>query len=343
MNKENTSIKILSLDGGGIKGSYVQLIILQEIEKICKIPIKKLFNFIIGTSTGAILGSNITYDKPNEVLTEFNNSIIATQNVFKKINICNLLFNGYRVPLNEYLNNRLLCNPCLNYYNQIPDYANLYNDKYIPYYCNIICRLNNDICEPYIIRNYNIDNEICKKNNIKIQNIGSNQWNLLDQYWATTAVPTYIKEFTDLSDNKYIDYSYINTNPLLLGIQEVLHVFPKENIDLIVSIGHTNIRKTNYNKNYDLCYWLNNIFNLDNKNSESENNKEITNIYINNLLKQNDKIPLYIRLCPDINYKIDTLETDPNKIILLKKNIKDWISDNQEQFIILKNFFGINN
>ena len=40
MNKENTSIKILSLDGGGIKGSYVQLIILQRLKKFVKFQLK---------------------------------------------------------------------------------------------------------------------------------------------------------------------------------------------------------------------------------------------------------------------------------------------------------------
>ena len=192
MNKENTSIKILSLDGGGIKGSYVQLIILQEIEKICKIPIKNLFNFIIGTSAGAILGSNIAYDKPDEALREFNNTLNNVQNLCKKRNIYNLLCTGYRIPLNEFMNSRLLHNPCLNYYDRMPDYANLRNSIYIPYYCNIICKMIDNNWEPYFIRNYNIDNKICKKNNINYSN--GVQMNSMQANLSLGLINSYLKK-----------------------------------------------------------------------------------------------------------------------------------------------------
>ena len=342
MNKEYPSIKILSLDGGGIRGSYVQLIILEEIEKICKIPIKKLFNFIIGTSAGAVLGSNITYDKENECLNEFKNSIHIIQTIIKKNNICNLLCNHYRIPVNEICNNLILHNPCMNYYNSIATHANLDDNNYTPFYCNIICKMIDNNWEPYIIRNYDVDDKICQNNNIKIKNLGSNQWNLLDQCWATCAIPTMFKEFTDSSNNKYIDYSFININPLLIGIQEVLHVFPK-NIDLIVSIGNTNIDKVNQNDKIDLCYWFNQIINLNNKNSESQNDKETMNIYINNILNNNGKIPLYIRFCPNFNNYFNPLETKTSSIMVLIKEIREWINNNQELFITLKNFLETNN
>ena len=343
MNKINPSIKILSLDGGGIRASYVQLLILEEIEKICKIPIKKLFNFIIGTSAGAILGSNITYDKENESLKEFKNSILVVKNIIIKNNICNLLFNHYRVPINRIYNNLLLHNPCMNYYNNIPPTAELNDNNYTPYFSNIICKMIDNNWQPYIIRNYDVDDKICQNNNIKIKNLGSNQWNLLDQCWATCAIPTMFKEFTDSSNNKYIDYSFININPLLIGIQEVLHVFPKKNIDLIVSIGNTNIDKVNQNNKIDLCYWLKEVINFKNKNSESQNDRETVNIYINNILNNNGKLPLYIRFCPNFNNYFNPLETDTTKIIIFIKEIRQWISDNQEPFIILKNFFETNN
>ncbi len=59
---EKHQLKILSIDGGGIKG-IIPCIILREIEKRTGRNIYELFDVVAGTSTGGILGLGIT--KPN--------------------------------------------------------------------------------------------------------------------------------------------------------------------------------------------------------------------------------------------------------------------------------------
>ena len=57
--QDNKLYKVLSLDGGGIKG----LIIIQmliALEEKTGMPIKKLFDWIIGTSTGGILALGLS-------------------------------------------------------------------------------------------------------------------------------------------------------------------------------------------------------------------------------------------------------------------------------------------
>ena len=49
-------INILSLDGGGMRG-LILCQMLQFIESYTQQPINQLFDMIVGTSTGAILGS----------------------------------------------------------------------------------------------------------------------------------------------------------------------------------------------------------------------------------------------------------------------------------------------
>lgn len=56
---ENNSFKILSLDGGGIRG-IIPALVLHEIEKRCDAPISDLFDLIVGTSTGGILALGLT-------------------------------------------------------------------------------------------------------------------------------------------------------------------------------------------------------------------------------------------------------------------------------------------
>ena len=52
--------RILSLDGGGIRG-LIQIEILGEIERLTGKRIVELFDWIIGTSTGGILALGLVY------------------------------------------------------------------------------------------------------------------------------------------------------------------------------------------------------------------------------------------------------------------------------------------
>ncbi len=61
-------IKILSIDGGGIRG-IIPALVLAEIEKRTKRPIASLFDLIAGTSTGGILALGLSIPKaPTEPL-----------------------------------------------------------------------------------------------------------------------------------------------------------------------------------------------------------------------------------------------------------------------------------
>ncbi|MBF0361565.1 MAG: patatin-like phospholipase family protein [Oligoflexia bacterium] len=51
--KKIKNINVLSLDGGGMRG-YMQLLILQEIEKRCKKNLTETFDYFIGTSIGGL-------------------------------------------------------------------------------------------------------------------------------------------------------------------------------------------------------------------------------------------------------------------------------------------------
>lgn len=61
---KNPKYKILSIDGGGIRG-IIPAIVLAEIEKRTKKPIFSLFDLISGTSTGGVLALGLTKPDPN--------------------------------------------------------------------------------------------------------------------------------------------------------------------------------------------------------------------------------------------------------------------------------------
>jgi len=56
---KSAGIRVLSLDGGGVRG-VIQLVILAQIERLIGLPIAKLFDLIVGTSAGGILALYLT-------------------------------------------------------------------------------------------------------------------------------------------------------------------------------------------------------------------------------------------------------------------------------------------
>jgi hypothetical protein len=70
-------IKILTIDGGGIRG-LIPAIFVREIERRCGKPVHELFDIIAGTSTGALITSMVTLPEPQtysgETLVEYYRS-----------------------------------------------------------------------------------------------------------------------------------------------------------------------------------------------------------------------------------------------------------------------------
>jgi patatin-like phospholipase/acyl hydrolase len=66
-------VRILCLDGGGIRGLF-SAYILKKIEEDMKRPTRELFNMSAGTSTGSILASAVVLGKSMTEMVEFYQS-----------------------------------------------------------------------------------------------------------------------------------------------------------------------------------------------------------------------------------------------------------------------------
>ena len=62
--RSHMTFKILSIDGGGIRG-IIPAIVLEELERTTGKPISTLFDLIAGTSTGGILALGLTRPGPD--------------------------------------------------------------------------------------------------------------------------------------------------------------------------------------------------------------------------------------------------------------------------------------
>ena len=63
-------MRVLSIDGGGIRG-YLPALFLAELERRAGPPVSRLFDLVVGTSTGAIIGLGLAAGKSATELAEF--------------------------------------------------------------------------------------------------------------------------------------------------------------------------------------------------------------------------------------------------------------------------------
>ncbi len=101
--------RILSLDGGGIRG-IVAAKILANIENLINQPLKEYFDLIVGTSTGSIVAAAIATGRSSEEIVDFfknkGSIIFPYQSLFSLKRIPLLLKYGISAP--KYSDNNLI-------------------------------------------------------------------------------------------------------------------------------------------------------------------------------------------------------------------------------------------
>ena len=104
----NRKFKILSIDGGGIRG-IIPAMFLEEIESSLSVPIWEYFDLICGTSTGGIIALAIGFEKPMAEIRRLYEiegykifPISYRKNIFKNASsmFSMLIGNGQKYPTN---------------------------------------------------------------------------------------------------------------------------------------------------------------------------------------------------------------------------------------------------
>ena len=197
--------RILSIDGGGLRG-LVPLLILKEIEKITGKKIYELFDLIVGTSTGGIVACGLTatkdgktpllsIDKLIELYTTKGSVIFPYKdNIFTKINS---VFN--------------------------PKFCPDGLDKSLKEYFGEL-RLSNTL-KPIIATSYDIrNNEVIMFKSRKSNEVGYNSL-IKDVCRATSAAPTYLPSYEMSFAGKQrtcIDGGVFINNPALAAVSDVI-------------------------------------------------------------------------------------------------------------------------
>jgi len=238
MFENKDTIKILSIDGGGMRG-IIPALILTEIEKKKQKKIYELFDFFAGTSTGGII--SLLLNKPNpctaqDIIGFYNNEGVNT--IFKKNLLTGLKFfmagkkydkKGIESVLSEKFESYCLkdsLKPVL-----IPSYETQTRDAV---FFNSYEEMYADICLKEVAR-------------------------------ATSSAPTYFEPFHLQGTGTMIDGGIAANNPAMCAYVEAIKLMKRENIDwskkkiIMVSLGtgtQTTSIKYDEIKKWNLIDWI---------------------------------------------------------------------------------------
>lgn len=317
-------VKILSLDGGGLRG-IIPVLILKRIEEITGKKIHELFDVIVGTSTGGIIACGLTctkdginplltIDKLIELYSTKGDIIFPAKKNFitKSISSINSIFNPKFSPkgldglLTEYFGDLTLV----------------------------------DTLKPVIVSSYDL-----KNNEIMMFKTRNAIWNkekynakLKDVCRATSAAPTYLPSFEMEYDGKNricIDGGIYINNPAMAGVSDVLRSIEGLNIKDIecLSLGtgvyseNLGLKKTN---SWGLLNWGKPISSL-----MMQADSKATTYECNEILKKHLRLQVFI----DDESKSDMSDSRPETTKYIIDKVNKDILDNPDVIESIKRFF----
>ena len=274
--KARPKYKILSIDGGGIRG-IIPALILSEIERRTQKPIFSLFDLITGTSSGGILALGLTKPRLTSDLSDLPVAEYTAEDLLQ-------LFLEYGVEIfYEPLFERLL-GPLEDIFLQ-PKYPSESKEEiFRKYFGNAL--IENNLKEVFVT-SYDIEQRIpifftnkLEKQQIESKNFQKlcSGFSLLDAALATSATPTYFAPHRIVNPhNSGIAYTLIDggvfaNNPAHLAIleaqisskQKAQKVLNTEDI-LVVSLGTgslTSVYPYKEVKNWGLLQWGRPLLNI---------------------------------------------------------------------------------
>lgn len=216
MFQDKEVIKILSIDGGGIRG-FIPGLLLSEIEKCTGKKVHELFDFFSGTSTGGILSLLLNRPEPTPASNLLDIYLGEDgHKIFKKnvLTPLNYIFRGEK-----------------------------YNKKGIE---EVLGRRLEDYClkdslKPVLITSY--ETEARNATFFTSYDSRYNDMQMKDIARSTSAAPTYFEPYEIKDKGTFIDGGIAVNNPAMCAYVEVLKLLKKEGIDpatkkiVVVSLG----------------------------------------------------------------------------------------------------------
>ncbi|XP_050297530.1 calcium-independent phospholipase A2-gamma-like isoform X2 [Anthonomus grandis grandis] len=307
-------IRILSIDGGGIRGVLV-IEMLRKLEELSGKPVYEMFDFICGVSTGAIVGSLIglkqhTLDEAAEVYKRISSQIF-NQSTFKGTSSLVWSHSYYDTDLWEKLLREQWDKSLIDTNRNLK----------CPKYCAVSALVNHSRISAYLFRNYALP---CR---VQSQYLGSYDHQVWEAVRASSAAPTYFEEFKT-GNMIHQDGGILVNNPTAIAIHEAKLLWPTTPIQCVVSFG-TGRTVPNPIENA--------MSNVSNNTSwkhkflailDSATDTEGVHAMLSDLLPEGT----YYRFNPYLTEMLSMSEIDPAKLEQLKRDAIMYLRRNEDKF-----------
>uniref|UniRef100_A0A8D8XT33 Calcium-independent phospholipase A2-gamma n=2 Tax=Cacopsylla melanoneura TaxID=428564 RepID=A0A8D8XT33_9HEMI len=318
-------IRILSIDGGGIRGIAV-IELLRKLEQISGRRISDMFDYICGVSTGSILLSTVgipngrSLDEALTLYKSLSTDLFTQQKVKGYWNLAWSHAYYDTVKLESILRDYIGTMPMIQTNRQAK----------CPKMSIVSTIVNLDRPLPYLFRNYSIPHQRYSEYR------GSHDHPLWKAVRASSAAPGYFEEFL-LDGLVHQDGGVTVNNPTAVALHEASILWPGVPFQCIVSCGTGRtlpmVRSPGYvhdltdenavpdAKNTSLTTKLNRVL-------ESATDTEGVHHVLEDLLPRG----VYYRFNPYLSEVIAMDETSGEKLSLLRRDTEDYIRKNETRF-----------
>eukprot|EP00095_Tigriopus_kingsejongensis_P010573 snap_masked-scaffold1137_size60140-processed-gene-0.4 protein:Tk10573 transcript:snap_masked-scaffold1137_size60140-processed-gene-0.4-mRNA-1 annotation:"conserved hypothetical protein" len=311
-------IRILSLDGGGMKG-IIALEVLRRIESTTGRRIHELFDFICGVSTGSIIASLLTFHKMSvsEVATAYKNLGVE---VFKQD-----LFSGATGYLRSHA-----------YYNT-PAYEKVLQGFVgdivmgetvrtlgTPKIAIVATMVNTGHMGPFVFRNYQYPYR--SQSNFK----GSSIYPIWAAVRASSAAPGYFDEFA-LDDKIFHDGGIMTNNATMIAIHEAQRLWAHEPLHCVVSLGMGRFKGPIHPEDSVGANFKPKSLSLAQKFSriiDAATDTELAHVTLHELLSGE----VYFRFNPYLSEYFDMDEVRLEKMVKMREDTQMYIRRNENRF-----------
>ncbi|KAI9789319.1 MAG: hypothetical protein M1816_006208 [Peltula sp. TS41687] len=246
LKPEFAGIRVLTLDGGGIRG-IVELEVLRAIETRinvgrvggCRIPVQRFFDLIVGTSTGGIIALGLTAEgwSVDHCIAEFRrlcNKAFSPREFkdtkFEKLVTLNHGSKWRTTPLHDALKESLGHQPLFG--GQVKD-SRKYSTKVA------VVSTSQPDCRSLLITNYNREEATDPGHSLELPDDPRKTLKTWEAGAATSAAPSFFKPF-ECHTKTYLDGALNHNNPVVVAWREKNLIWPdvlSKHPDLLLSLG----------------------------------------------------------------------------------------------------------